>query len=187
MRELGMATAPCVIIPSHVTADKLRAYTILDNSSMGEWDWGMLQADWDTAQLDDWGVDPIDIEEVAKETATEKLSKLEFTGMYYEPKEDVDLRLSDCIDTTKFDAKMAIIDASTLTEEQKAVMRMFTYRFLKINFEAVANYYQFNATEEEQRVIERLRMVLVDAGSIDGFIEDDLLKIRTAVMNAEDE
>ena len=38
----------CVVIPSHVTADKLRAYTILDNSSMGEWD---------TAQLDDWGID----------------------------------------------------------------------------------------------------------------------------------
>ncbi|MDD7317140.1 MAG: ParB/RepB/Spo0J family partition protein, partial [Prevotellaceae bacterium] len=39
MVELGMTSAPCVVIPSHVTADKLRAYTILDNSSMGEWDW----------------------------------------------------------------------------------------------------------------------------------------------------
>ena len=35
MVELGMTSAPCVVIPSHVTADKLRAYTILDNSSMG--------------------------------------------------------------------------------------------------------------------------------------------------------
>ena len=57
MVELGMASAPCVVIPSHVTADKLRAYTILDNSSMGEWDWQALQLEWDTAQLDDWGID----------------------------------------------------------------------------------------------------------------------------------
>ena len=42
----------CVVIPSHVTA-----YTILDNSSMGEWDWQALQLEWDTAQLDDWGID----------------------------------------------------------------------------------------------------------------------------------
>ena len=47
----------CVVIPSHVTADKLRAYTILDNSSMGEWDWQALQLEWNTAQLDDWGID----------------------------------------------------------------------------------------------------------------------------------
>ena len=57
MVELGMTSAPCVVIPSHVTADKLRAYTILDNSSMGECDWQALQLEWDTAQLDDWGID----------------------------------------------------------------------------------------------------------------------------------
>ena len=57
MVELGMTSAPCVVIPSHVTADKLRAYTILDNSSMGEWDWQALQLEWDTAQLSDWGID----------------------------------------------------------------------------------------------------------------------------------
>lgn len=53
----------CVVIPSHVTADKLRAYTILDNSSMGEWDWQALQLEWDTAQLDDWGIDLPDFTE----------------------------------------------------------------------------------------------------------------------------
>ena len=57
MVDLGMTSAPCVVIPSHVTADKLRAYTILDNSSMGEWDWQALQLEWDTAQLDNWGID----------------------------------------------------------------------------------------------------------------------------------
>ena len=36
-----------------ISDDKLRAYTSLDNSSMGEWDWQALQLGWNTAQLDD--------------------------------------------------------------------------------------------------------------------------------------
>ena len=69
MVELGMTSAPCVVIPSHVTADKLRAYTILDNSSMGEWDWQALQLEWNTAQLDDWGIDLPDFTDEQEEDA----------------------------------------------------------------------------------------------------------------------
>ena len=57
---------------------------------------------------------------------------------------------------------------------------MFAYRFIKIDFESVANYYYFNAGNEEQKAIERLRLVLVDGG-IEGFIEDDLLKIMETI------
>ena len=78
MVELGMTSSPCVVIPSHVTADKLRAYTILDNSSMGEWDWQALQLEWDTAQLDDWGIDPMEEEEynVKAETMGEDFDEI---------------------------------------------------------------------------------------------------------------
>ena len=59
---------------------------------------------------------------------------------------------------------------------QKEVLKLFAYRFIKIDFERVANYYEFNASDEEQKAIERLRLVLVDNG-INGFIEDDLIKL----------
>ena len=48
--------------------------------------------------------------------------------------------------------------------------------FIKIDFESVANYYFFNAGEEEKKAIERLRLVLTDNG-LNGFVEDDLIKI----------
>ena len=67
-----------------------------------------------------------------------------------------------------------------LTDEQKEVLKMFAFRFIKIDFENVANYYYFNAGNEEQKAIERLRLVLVDGG-IEGFIEDDLLKIMETI------
>ena len=60
---------------------------------------------------------------------------------------------------------------------------------MKIDFENVANYYFFNACEEEQKVMERLRLVLCDAG-LDGFIEDDILRAHTEINgwgNTEDE
>ena len=87
-----------------------------------------------------------------------------------------DLNLIDAIDFTKFNEKIKALDEYDLSDEEKEVLKMFTYRFLKIDFEQVANYYFFHARDEEQKAIERLRLVLTDAG-INGFIEDDLLRV----------
>lgn len=57
MQELGFTTAPCIIIPKEATVEQLKAYTILDNSGFGKWDWDMLANEWDAEQLTDWGVD----------------------------------------------------------------------------------------------------------------------------------
>lgn len=166
-----------------------RQFIIKDNVGFGEWDVSALEKDWQASLLDEWGVDDVDklfADPVTpEESATAKLSNLEYSGMYYEPEETPRLTLEQCVDTSKYDAKVRVIEESTLTEAQKAVMKLFAYRFLKINFEAVANYYAFNASAEEKRVIERLRMVLVDGG-IDGFIEDDILRVRDIILNEED-
>jgi hypothetical protein len=107
---------------------------------------------------------------------TEKLSKLEFADVYYTPKEKPNLKLRDCIYTGLFEEKMSYINQLNLPDEIKEVMKMLAYRFIKIDFESVANYYAFNATDLEKRAIERLRCVLVDGG-IMGFVEDRLLHV----------
>lgn len=180
-----------IVKATTLSEDERKAFVIKDNVSFGAWDMDTLANEWDSLELNDWGVD------VWQDTGdggedvlgyniqeTEKLSDPEFAGMYYEPKKTPKLHLLDCVDLEKFDAKMRVIDNSTLSEKQKEIMRLFAYRFIKINFEMVANYYAFNASEDEKAIIERLRMVLVD-GSIDGFIEDDMLRIRGEVMNNE--
>lgn len=48
---------PCVIIPKETPIEQLKAYSIIDNSSFGKWDWDMLANEWDEAQLTSWGVD----------------------------------------------------------------------------------------------------------------------------------
>ncbi len=142
--------------------ETIKRRAILDNGSFGSWDYDILANEWDDLPLSDWGVDGIPTE--ANVSATELLSTLEYDPLYYEPKNKPDIKLSDCYDLTKFNAKVAALDEYDLTPAQKEVMTIFCYRFIKIDFESVANYYAFNATEEEQKVIERLRLVLADSG-----------------------
>ena len=185
LREMNAVDAPCMVMPEDTPMEKLREIVIKDNGAFGSWDYDMLANEWDDLPLDDWGVGGIPAE--ANISATEMLSSLTFDPLYYEPKRKPELSLSDCFDTTKFNAKVKALDEYDLTPEQKAVMKMFCYRFIKIDFESVANYYAFNATEEEQKAIERLRLVLTDSGGINGFIEDDLLRIMNISQDWEEE
>ena len=130
----------------------------------------MLANEWDIQDLEDWGVN------VPTVKNTELLSKLEYKSMYYEPEQIPNITLKDCINLKKYNEKIKSLDEYNLTKEQKEVLKFFAYRFIKIDFESVANYYEYNANEEEKKAIERLRLVLVDNG-IGGFVEDDLLKI----------
>lgn len=57
MQELGFTTAPCIVIPKSATVEQLKAYTILDNSCFGKWDWDLLANEWDEQRLTDWGID----------------------------------------------------------------------------------------------------------------------------------
>lgn len=180
MRELGYKDAPCKVIPEDTPVENLRAYTIKDNSGFGEWDMDMLANEWDVELLGEWGVD------IPVETETSKLSKVEYSGVYYEPLDVPDIKLQDCINLDKFHEKCKALDEYDLTEEQKGVLRTFAYRFIKIDFEMVANYYTFQATDEEKKAIERLRLVLTDTG-INGFIEDDLLRVTERVVLDEKE
>ena len=176
--EAGIEAVP-VYVASWDEA-KQREFVVKDNVSYGEWDWDTLANEWDEIELDAWGLD------VPMITETERLSALEFEDVYYEPKEKPNLALGDCLDLDKFNAKLKVIEDSPLTDEQKEAMRMFAYRFIKIDFESVANYYFFNASEDEQKVIERLRLVLCDSG-LHGFIADDLLHVHELLQGWGDD
>ena len=150
--------------------EKKKEFIIKDNVGFGEWDWDMLANEWDIKELQDWGVNVPTIKD------TELLSNLEYKSMYYEPIEKPYIKLEDCVDLDKYNKKIKALDEFNLTQKQKKILKLFTYRFIKIDFENVANYYYFNASDEEKKAIERLRLVLTDDG-VNGFIEDDLLRI----------
>ena len=55
-KEAGLKEVP-IIIADNLTEEQQREFLIKDNVSGGEWDWEMLANDWDTQQLNDWGLD----------------------------------------------------------------------------------------------------------------------------------
>tara|TARA_R100001509_G_C4852201_1_gene210473 strand:+ start:96 stop:1292 length:1197 start_codon:yes stop_codon:yes gene_type:complete len=69
-KEAGLKEVP-IIKASELTAEQQREFIIKDNVGFGEWDWDMIANEWDTEQLDDWGLDlPVDfnvVEEAAEE------------------------------------------------------------------------------------------------------------------------
>lgn len=56
-RELGYKELPCKVLPADTDIRKLREYATKDNVSFGENDMDVLTNEWDTAELQEWGVE----------------------------------------------------------------------------------------------------------------------------------
>lgn len=54
-QELGLKELPVKVVDW--SEEKQREFIIKDNVSGGEWDWDILANEWDTEELDDWGLD----------------------------------------------------------------------------------------------------------------------------------
>lgn len=54
--EAGLKEIP-IIVADELTEDEKQAFVIKDNLSFGEWDYDLLSNEWDSVELDDWGLD----------------------------------------------------------------------------------------------------------------------------------
>lgn len=162
------------------TIEEMKEFVIKDNVSFGQDDWDALAtADWNKEKLQNWGVEFPNVKN------TEMLSELKFEALYYEPKDKPVVDLAACLDLEKFNAKVKALDEYNLTKKQKDILKLFAYRFIKIDFENVANYYFFCADDEEKKAMERLRLVLTDNG-LNGFVEDEMLKVYETLNTEND-
>jgi len=60
-KEIGLKELP-VLLADDWNAEQRAEFLIKDNVGFGEWDWAELQTDFDTVQLEDWGLDlPVDL------------------------------------------------------------------------------------------------------------------------------
>jgi len=54
-KEAGLKEIPIII--TDLSEDKQREFLIKDNTSGGEWDWEILANEWDSEELEAWGLD----------------------------------------------------------------------------------------------------------------------------------
>jgi hypothetical protein len=56
-KDLGFTEVPCKVLDKDTTAEQLRAITIKDNVGFGEHDWELLANEWDSVELEEWGIE----------------------------------------------------------------------------------------------------------------------------------
>lgn len=55
-KEIGLKEIP-VKVADNLTPEQEREFLIKDNTSCGEWDWEILANEWDSEELEAWGLD----------------------------------------------------------------------------------------------------------------------------------
>lgn len=59
LKELGYKSIPKEWVKSadQLTEEEQRRFIISDNVGFGDWEWDLVQNDWDLEELEDWGLD----------------------------------------------------------------------------------------------------------------------------------
>lgn len=55
-RDIGLKQIPTILLPA-LTEDKEREIMVRDNVANGDWDYDMLANEWDSAELNEWGLE----------------------------------------------------------------------------------------------------------------------------------
>lgn len=76
MLELGYKEIPCKILDESTSIEKLKAITIKDNTTFGTFDFDELANNWDSTELNDWGVSVWIPEEEEEESFGDKNKEL---------------------------------------------------------------------------------------------------------------
>lgn len=69
-KEAGLKEVP-IVLADDLTEDEQRQFIIKDNVGFGEWDWEMLANEWDSEQLEEWGLNVPDFSVTEEPTAEE--------------------------------------------------------------------------------------------------------------------
>jgi hypothetical protein len=150
-KEAGLKEIPIII--TDLSEDKQREFLIKDNTSGGEWDWEVLANEWNSEELEAWGLDlPI-----TKDLNEQDLFDIEIP--FYTPSSIV----PDVNELANLDKTKLLIDKINLLEvdnELKEVLKARASFFTDFNFQKIADYYS-SQDEKIQDVFKDLGLVIL--------------------------
>lgn len=76
--EAGMKEVP-IIHADQLTPEQQREFIIKDNVGFGEWDWETLANEWDVEELNNWGLDVPDINDIEETKDVPDAGEVEFS------------------------------------------------------------------------------------------------------------
>lgn len=155
IQEIGMKDIPdtWVMIADDWTEDKRREFTIKDNVGFGEWDWDELANEWDSGQLEEWGLD------VPSVTNVDEKDLFDIELPFYEPSSDCPNE-SELVDMSRYNDLIDLIDKTDATTELKTVLKARAAFFCDFDFDKIADYYA-HSSKDVKDVIKSLGLVVL--------------------------
>jgi hypothetical protein len=78
IQEIGIKEVP-IIKAENLTEQQQREFLIKDNVGFGDWDWDALANDWDPGDLNKWGLDVPNIDDITETKDIPDVGEVEFS------------------------------------------------------------------------------------------------------------
>lgn len=152
--DLGIESIP-VVKAEDLTEDQKKEFIIKDNVSFGEWDWDIIESDFDIDLVQDWGLDvPID-EETEEEKYTRKIKAPTYEPMNQKPK------IEQLVDTSRMMELINKIENSDISDEEKQFLILASYRHIVFDYSKIADFYA-HSNQQMQELMESSALVIID-------------------------
>ena len=159
--------------------EKRRALAVMDNSTSdtSEFDMELLTADFTVDELEDFGIELPEVEE-EEDNESGKYS-IKITPPIYKPTKPKKPKLSECVDTTKYEQMLADIDASNISEDDKKLLKLAAVRHIVFNYENICEYY-CHSDKEVKKLMEDSALVIID---INDAIKNGFVKLTEELIS----
>ena len=145
-----------VEVAKGLTEEQKKEFIIKDNASFGEWEWDMLGNEWNTKELDDWG---IDVWQNVDDVSDDKYTK-SITIPVYETKNEKP-EITDLFDTQKADELIEKIKEADLSQDELMFLSHAALRHTVFNYSKIADFYA-HSSKEVQELMEQSALVIID-------------------------
>lgn len=151
LKKLGYKEVDCVVVD--LNEDDEKELNIRLNANTGEWDWDLLENEWDREDLENWGLDL----QTKNDLNEEDLFDINLP--FYEPSE-IKPEIIELADLKKTNKLIEKIDALEIDKDLKEILKTRASFFTDFNFQKIADYYA-KESEEVKKIFEDLGMVIL--------------------------
>ncbi len=168
-----------VEVAEGLTEEQKKEFIIKDNASFGEWEWDMLGNEWNTKELDDWGIDVWQNVDDVNDLSDEKYTK-SITIPTYETKNEKP-EVEDLIDTRKADELIEKIKEADLSQDELMFLSHAALRHTVFDYSKIADFYT-HSSKEVQELMEQSALVIID---FDKAIENGFVTLTDYLMEIQ--
>lgn len=179
-KEAGLKEIP-IIVADNLTEEQQKEFLIKDNVSGGEWDFDILLSEWNSEELESWGVDMPNFNEntvLQSEKDLENPYTAKVDVPLYETNNEIPV-INELFDKSKYEQLLIDIEDSDLEENIKNFLRISASRHIVFNYSKIADFYA-HSNEKIQELMEDSALVIIDFNKA---IENGFVKLTNEIID----